>query len=134
MAHYALLDENNIVTSVITGIDENDTSTLPSEFTSWEEFYADFHGVTVKRTSYNTHRGEHDLGNTPYRKNYACKGYTYDSELDAFIPPKPLEFNSWVFDNDTADWKSPVPYPNDGQNYYWDEPSTSWILFDTPPE
>lgn len=134
MAHYALLDENNIVTRVINGIDEDNLDTLPSEFSSWEEFYSDFHGCTVKRTSYNTHRGEHDLGGTPFRKNYAGKGWTYDSTKDAFIRPKPNGFDSWIYDEDTGDWKSPIPYPDDGISYYWDEASTSWQVFDTPPE
>lgn len=134
MAHYALLDENNIVTSVINGVDEDDLSNLPSEFTSWEDFYADFHDCTVKRTSYNTHRGEHALGGTAFRKNYACKGYTYDQTKDAFIPPKPNGFDSWIYDEDTGDWKAPTLYPTDDNSYYWDDESTSWVEFDTPPE
>lgn len=131
MAHYALLDENNIVTAVITGVDEDDLSNLPAEFSSWEEFYSNFHGVTVKRTSYNTSRGLHSNDKTPFRKNYACKGFTYDETLDAFIPPKPSEFNSWVLDEATADWKAPIANPGDN-NYYWDEATTSWVLFPVP--
>lgn len=134
MAHYALLDENNIVTGVISGVDENETSNLPDEFDSWEEFYSDFLGCSVKRTSYNTHRGSHDLGGTPFRKNYASKGFTYDSTKDAFIPPKPTGFDSWVYDEATGDWKAPTTYPTDDKSYYWDEDSTSWIEFDQPPE
>ena len=134
MAHYALLDENNIVTGVICGVDEDDLSNLPEEFDTWEEFYADFHGCTVKRTSYNTHRGEHDLGGTAFRKNYAGKGFTYDSTLDGFIPPKPTGFDSWVVDNTTGDWIAPTPYPSDDKYYYWEEDTTSWVEFDTPPE
>jgi hypothetical protein len=61
------------------------------------------------------------------RKNYASIGGKYDRVLDAFIPPKP--FNSWILNEQTCLWESPIAYPNDGQNYYWDESQTKWILF-----
>jgi len=84
MAHYALLDDQNVVVQVITGRDEND---LPDGITSWEDYYGAFHGLTCRRTSYNTHNGEHLLGGTPFRGNYAGIGYTYEPDLDEFVPP-----------------------------------------------
>jgi hypothetical protein len=84
VAHYAFLDENNIVTEVIVGKDEGEDGI------DWEAYYGAFRGQVCKRTSYNTRGGVHTLGGTPLRKNYAGIGYTYDSERDAFIPPKPM--------------------------------------------
>ena len=109
MAHYAFLDENNIVTEVITGIDETELI----EGLNPETWYGNFRNQVCKRTSYN--------GNI--RKNYAGIGYTFDFALDAFIPPKP--FNSWVLDEATAQWKPPTPRP--GDNYRWDEETVSWL-------
>ena len=119
MAHYAFLDENNIVTEVIVGKDEGEDGV------DWEEHYGAFRGQTCKRTSYNTHGGVHSSGGTPFRKNYAGIGYTYDADRDAFIPPKP--FASWLLDENTCLWNAPVPYPNDGGFYRWDEATLSWI-------
>jgi hypothetical protein len=76
------------------------------------------------QTSYNTYGGQHPEGR-PLRKNYAGIGYTYDRERDAFIPPKP--FASWVLNEDTCLWDAPVPYPDDGGIYKWDESTTSWV-------
>lgn len=100
MAHYAFLDTNNIVTEVIVGKDEN------TEGVDWEQHYGDFRGQTCKRTSYNTSGGVHALEGTPFRKNYAGLGYTYDASRDAFIPPKPLE--SWVLNEETCLWEDPT--------------------------
>jgi hypothetical protein len=119
MAHYAFLDENNIVTEVIVGKDEGEDGV------DWEQHYGAFRGQTCKRTSYNTHGGVHSSGGTPLRKNYAGIGYTYDAGRDAFIPPKP--YPSWLLNEDTCLWGSPVPYPGDGQIYTWDEDTTSWL-------
>ena len=77
------------------------------------------------QTSYNTYGGVHKLGGTPLRKNYAGVGYTYDSALDAFIPPNP--FPSWILNEETCQWGAPVAMPTDGQRYYWDEATTSWV-------
>ena len=86
MAHYAILDKNNIVIEVIKGVDE----TAQDNF---EQFYSNlYNGKTVKRTSYNTLKGTHKKNGTPFRGNYAGVGYKYDSTLNAFIPPK--EFDS----------------------------------------
>lgn len=122
MAHYAFLDENNIVTEVIVGKDESDTSNGVAD---WEQWYGDFRGQVCKRTSYNTFGGQHLADGIPFRKNYAGVGYSYDAARDAFIPPKP--FASWALDEDTCQWEAPVPYPTDGEQYSWDEDTISWV-------
>jgi len=118
MAHYAFLDMNNIVTEVIVGKDEGDTST------NWELHYQDFRKQVCKRTSYNTHGGVHSNGDTPFRKNYAGIGYSYDSARDAFIPPKP--YPSWLLVEESCLWNPPVEYPDDGEKYEWDEENQEW--------
>ena len=119
MAHYAFLDSNNIVTEVIVGKNEGEDSI------DWEQHYGEFRGQACKRTSYNTMGGVHSNGGTPLRKNYAGIGYTYDVNLDAFIPPKP--FTSWTLNVTTCLWESPTPRPTDDKMYRWDEDTTSWI-------
>lgn len=127
MAYYAFLDENNIVTEVISGIDEDDTTTLPSEFSSWEEFYGDFRGQTCKRTSYNTIGNSHRLDGTAFRGNYAGIGFTYDETNDVFLPPK--LFESWTLDTNTWLWKAPVDLPDDPDNeYQWNEDDQTWDI------
>lgn len=118
MAHYAFLDANNVVTEVIPGKDEGEDGI------DWEQYYGEFRGQVCKRTSYNTVGGVHSSGGTPFRKNYAGIGYTYDAQRDAFIPPKP--FASWVLDEDTCQWNAPSPYPIDSQRYVWNEMSLAW--------
>lgn len=118
MAHYAFLDNNNIVTEVIVGKDENEDGI------NWEQWYGEFRGQTCKRTSYNTTGGVHSNGGTPFRKNYAGIGYSYDESRDAFIAPKP--FPSWTLNEDTCIWEAPVAYPNDGKLYSWNEENQSW--------
>lgn len=120
MAHYAVLDSDNIVTQVFVGRDEDD---LAPGVTDWEIYYAP-EGYTVKRTSYNTRGGEHLLGGEPFRKNYASKGFTYDEERDAFIPPQP--FDSWLLNEETCLWEPPVPMPESIGFWQWDEASQSW--------
>jgi len=117
MAHYAFLDEHYVVTEVIVGKDESNYD--------WEAHYGQFRGQLCKRTSYNTRGGVHSEGGTPYRKNYAGIGYTYDPQRDAFIPPKP--FASWLLDETTCLWAAPTPMPTDGKMYRWDEDTTSWV-------
>lgn len=119
MAHYAFLDANNIVTEVIVGKDENEDGIL------WELHYGAFRNQVCKRTSYNTRGGVHTSGGTPFRKNYAGIGYTYDEQRDAFIPPKP--FNSWVLNETTCLWDAPIAMPNDGKPYYWNEDTLNWV-------
>jgi hypothetical protein len=96
MAHYALLDENNIVTQVITGKNENEKR--DGVTVDWEEWYRDFHGAAdCKRTSYNTRNNQHSEGGTPFRGNYAGQGMSYDPENDVFLDVKP--YPSWVIDS-----------------------------------
>ena len=110
MAHYAFLDEDNIVTEVIVGIDETELI----EGLDTETWYGNFRGQVCKRTSYN--------GNI--RKNYASIGYTYDATLDAFIPPK--QYNSWILDEATCQWQAPTSKPTNDRYYYWSEDDLSW--------
>lgn len=118
MAHYAFLDESNIVTEVIVGKDEGE------EDINWEVHYGNFRGQVCKRTSYNTQGGVHNGGGTPFRKNYAGIGFTYDEQRDAFIPPQP--YASWVVNENTCLWDAPVPYPDNGERYQWDEDQGQW--------
>lgn len=112
MAHYAKV-ENGIVTNVIVAEQDFIDSGAVGDPLSWVQ------------TSYNTRGGQHMLGGTPLRKNYAGIGYSYDPTLDAFIPPKP--YASWSLDEETCLWKPPVPRPTDDSKYYkWDEDSESW--------
>ena len=120
MAHYAFLNMQNIVTEVIVGKDETDGPT------NWEMHYGNFKEQVCKRTSYNTRGGVHINGGTPFRKNYAGIGYTYDETRDAFIPPKP--FDSWALNEDSCLWEAPVAMPDDDQMYTWNEETTSWDL------
>ena len=112
MAHYAFLDTNNVVTEVIVGIDETELiEGLPPE-----EWYGNFRGQVCKRTSYNNN----------IRKQYAGIGFTYNSDADIFIAPQP--YPSWSLDSN-YDWQSPSSFPTDGEAYYWDEESLSWVPF-----
>ena len=117
MAHFAKLDENNMVTFVTVGRDEDNGK--ENELTART-------GDVYKQTSYNTHGGVHTLGGTPLRKNYAGLGYTYDVSRDAFIPPKP--YVSWVLNETTANWEAPIPYPTNGKMYRWDEETIQWVV------
>ena len=120
MAHYAFLNMQNIVTEVITGKDETEGPT------NWEMHYSNIREQVCKRTSYNTVAGEHTGGGTPFRKNYAGIGYTYDYARDAFIPPKP--YASWTLDETSCLWQAPVAYPDDDKRYTWDEENQEWDL------
>ena len=110
MAHYAFLDENNIVTEVIPGKDEWEIL----DGLTPEEWYGNFRGQRCVRTSYN--------GNI--RKNFAGIGYTYDEQRDAFIEPKP--YPSWSLNEDTCRWDAPIPMPSDGKFYIWNENQRNW--------
>jgi len=79
-----------------------------------------------KQTSYNTHGGVHSSGGTPFRKNHAAIGYTYDEDRDAFISKKP--YNSWILNEQTCLWEAPIAYPADEQRYYWNETIQNWDL------
>ena len=122
MAHFARI-KNNIVDYVVVGRDEDENN----------EHLLGHDGWIYKRTSYNTRGGIHYQAdnNTPsidqskaFRKNYAGIGYYYDSIRDAFIPPKP--FPSWTLNEESCLWDSPVPYPNDGKMYTWNEDILNW--------
>jgi len=119
MAHYAFLDENNVVTEVISGIDENKLI----EGLDTETWYGNFRGQICKRTSYNTKGGVHSNGGTPFRKNYAGVGYSYDPVADVFIAPQP--YASWSLDNE-FNWQPPTPRP-DGMGWYWNEAEQVWL-------
>jgi hypothetical protein len=90
----------------------------------WEGYYGK--GGLCKRTSFNTHAGVHLNDKTPFRKNYAGVGMTYDPVRDAFYAPQPYE--SWTLNEDTCLWESPVTIPEDGNSYLWDEETKNWIL------
>jgi len=109
MSHFAKV-ENGIVTQVIVVEQDVIDSGLFGE--GWVQ------------TSYNTHGNQHPEGR-PLRKNYAGIGFTYDSVRDAFIPPK--TYDSWVLNEESCLWESPVPMPQDGKEYYWDEANVSWV-------
>lgn len=129
MAYYAELNKDNVVTKVRTGASE--------EFIDLEKIYTERFGKVHKRTSYNTRGGIHydpetnepsDDQSKAFRKNYAGIGYTYDKTRDAFIPPQP--YPSWTMNEDTCLWDPPVPYPEDGQMYNWNEETQSWDLLE----
>lgn len=109
MAHYAQIDQNNIVIQVVV-----------AESQEWLETRL---GGTWIQTSYNTYAGQHSLGGIPLRKNYAGIGMIYDPILDAFYSPQP--YNSWVLNTETCIWEPPKPQPEG--NYYWDEDLLNWV-------
>lgn len=121
MAHYAFLDENNIVTEVIKGIDETELI----EGIDPETWYGNFRSQVCKRTSINTIWGIHLLDKEPFRKNYAGIGMIYDSTRDAFYAPQP--YASWTLDENTCKWEPPVAKPDDGFYYNWSEQDFAWI-------
>ena len=125
MAHFALLDENSIVTFVTVGRDEDDGKEAELNART---------GQVYKQTSYNTRGGVYYTPNTnepdpdqskAFRKNYAGLGYEYRSDIDGFVPPKP--YPSWILNETTGLWDAPVPYPNDEKDYIWDEDTESWV-------
>lgn len=125
MAHFAKLDENNVVVFVTVGRDED---------AGREQELFEQTGDVYRQTSYNTRGGVYYTPNTndvdpdqskAFRKNYAGLGYTYDDARDAFIPPQP--YPSWVLDEFSCLWNAPVPYPTDGKRYSWNESTQSWV-------
>ena len=117
MAHFAQLDQNNVVTQVIVVNNaECQVNGVESEAAGIAFCQSLFGANTFwVQTSYNANQ----------RKNFAGIGHTYDAARDAFIPPSP--YPSWVLNEETCRWDAPVPYPQDGKNYRWDEPTVSWI-------
>ena len=128
MAHFAELDENNIVLRVVVVDDAHEAD--------GENWCNGFFGTgNWKQTSYNTFAGVHCAPNTQtpdggvaFRKNYAGIGYSYDPALDAFIPQR--EYDSWVLNTDTCIYEAPEPYPEDGNIYDWNESSGAWEIYD----
>jgi hypothetical protein len=125
MAHFAQLDENNVVQGVIAV--HNDVvrnEPFPASEPIGVEFCQSLYGVDTRwaQTSYSA----------SFRYNYAGIGYTFDPVAQAFIPPKP--YLSWFLNTSTFQWEPPVPYPNDGNIYYWDEATQSWVMTTTPSE
>ena len=125
MTHFAKLDENNVVTFVTVGRQEDEGR---------EADLCERTGDRYVQTSYNTRGGVHygpdgqpsaDQSKA-LRKNYAGLGYTYDEQRDAFIPPQP--YPSWLLDEATCWWQPPVPHPTDGGAYEWDETTGAWIV------
>jgi hypothetical protein len=130
MASFAKLNSENIVITVESVVNEvlKDSNGVEQE-TIGIQFLKTLYNepeAIWKQTSYNTNAGIHSLGGTPFRKNHASIGYTYDSQRDAFIPPKP--FNSWILNETTCLWESPIPMPNDDNEYNWNESTLSWDL------
>jgi hypothetical protein len=124
MAHYAFLDENNIVTEVIVGIDETELI----DGLNPEIWYGNFRKQICKRTSYNTVANKRADNGIPFRGNYAGIGMIYDSELDAFYYPQP--YPSWTLDKETFIWVAPVPMPEtstSGSDWIWNEENKSWV-------
>ena len=121
MAHFAQLDGNNVVTQVIVVDNKDcaDASGVEKESIGIA-FCERLFGGNWKQTSYNGNK----------RKNYAGIGYTYNADIDAFVPPQP--YPSWTLNNDTAQWEPPTPMPADGQMYGWNEESQSWIAAEQP--
>ena len=122
MAHFAQLDDNNVVINVIVVANKDTSDANGNEIEAIGVAFCQslVPGRWVK-TSYN--------GN--FRKRYACIGGTYDAALDVFLYPKP--FPSWVFNNQTTDWEAPIPKPNDGKLYNWEEATQSWVEL-VPPQ
>jgi len=125
MAHYAVLNSDNIVTMVFVGRDD-----VVAGIDDWETYYAP-EGFTVRQTSYNTQGGVHYTDGEPsedqsqaFRFNYAGIGFTYDADRDAFIPPQ--TFPSWVLDEATCLWVAPIAYPAEG-DHVWDEEAGDWV-------
>jgi hypothetical protein len=129
MASFAKI-ENNIVERVESVVNEvlKDSNGIEQESIGIQFLKTLYNEPNAiwKQTSYNTHGGVHSLGGTPFRKNHAGIGFTYDANKDAFIAPKP--FNSWILNEQTCLWEAPVARPNDGNMYKWNEETQNWIL------
>lgn len=121
MAHFAKLDENNVVTEVIvvSNKDTSDVNGVEKEYIG-AAFCEKLFGGTWKQTSYNAN----------FRKHYAGIGYTFDATRNAFIPPKPHA--SWVLNETSCSWEAPVAMPTDGQSYSWNEETLSWVVVPAP--
>ena len=113
MAHYAKVLDGKVLKVIVA----------EQEF--FNSFVDDSPGEWIQ-TSYNTYKGEHKLGGTPLRKNFAGVGFIYDKKRDAFYQPQP--YPSWTLDETTCHWEAPIPYPTDGKEYFWNEENQTWDL------
>jgi hypothetical protein len=131
MASFAKIGLNNKVIEVLSVVNEvlYDSNGIEQEVIGID-FLTKLTGYPVwKQTSYNTHGGVHNKGGTPLRKNHAGIGMTYDEDRDAFIPKKP--YNSWILNEQTCLWESPIPIPSDAsidKKYQWNEQIQNWEL------
>jgi hypothetical protein len=133
MASFAKLNNNNIVLKVESVVDDvlKDSNGIEQEqlgINFLKTLYNEPNAIW-KQTSYNTNRGVHNNGGTPFRKNHAGIDYTYDETRNAFIPPKP--YNSWILNEDTCNWDAPIPMPSDAsidKRYTWNEENQNWTL------
>ena len=131
MASFAKIGLNNKVIEVLSVHDNElkDANGVEQEINGID-FLTKLTGWAIwKQTSYNTHAGEHLLGGTPFRKNHAAIGYTYDEDKDAFIPPKPTLYPSWILNKDTCQWEPPIEKPSGEtpeNRYVWDEENQQW--------
>jgi hypothetical protein len=128
MASFAKIGLNGKVIEVLSVVNEvlHDSNGIEQEVIGID-FLTKLTGWAIwKQTSYNTIGGVHIKGGTPFRKNHAAIGYIYDEDRDAFIPKKP--FNSWILNEDTCRWEAPVAYPQDDNDYKWNEQTLSWDL------
>jgi hypothetical protein len=130
MASFAKIGLNNKVIAVVSVVNDvlKDSSGIEREELGIQFLNELYKWPIWKQTSYNTHSGIHNNGGTPFRKNHAAIGYIYDEVRDAFIPPK--TFNSWILNEEKCIWEAPIPYPNDGQDYIWNEQTVSWKKID----
>jgi len=128
MASFAKIGLNSKVIEVLSVVNEviHDSNGIEQEAIGID-FLTKLTGYPLwKQTSYNTYGGVHSSGGTPLRKNHAGIGYIYDEDRDAFIPPK--IYNSWILNEDTCLWEAPIPYPQDNNQYKWNEQNLSWDL------
>ena len=128
MASFAKIGLNSKVIEVLSVVNEvlHDSNGIEQEVIGID-FLTKLTGYPVwKQTSYNTVGGVHNNNGTPLRKNHAGIGMTYDEDRDAFIPKKP--FNSWILNETTCLWESPIPYPQDNNRYNWNEQNQSWDI------
>jgi hypothetical protein len=128
MASFAKIGLNSRVIEVVSVNNEvlKDSSGIEREELGIQFLNELYKWPIWKQTSYNTHGGIHNNGGTPFRKNHAGIGFTYDEDRDAFIPKKP--YNSWILNENTCNWESPIAYPTDGQRYQWNEQIQNWEL------
>jgi hypothetical protein len=130
MASFAKIGLNNKVIAVVSVVNEvlKDSNGVEREELGIQFLNEIYKWPIWKQTSYNTIGGVHNNGGIPFRKNHAGIGFTYDEDRDAFIPKKP--YNSWILNEQTCNWESPVAYPTDGKRYTWNETNLNWEIIE----